>query len=102
MTLVQKTFPDARKNGAGWTARCPAHDDTRASLSIGFGDDGRMLLHCHAGCDFDDILAAAHLDHADLYPDTTTTKPRIVRVYDYKDQAGALLPTEGDMRSKQL
>lgn len=23
-----------RKNGAGWMARCPAHDDRRASLTI--------------------------------------------------------------------
>ena len=32
-------------------ARCPAHDDTRASLSVKRGADGRALLHCFAGCD---------------------------------------------------
>lgn len=41
----------ARKCGSGWTARCPAHDDRNPSLSINDGDDGKALVHCHAGCD---------------------------------------------------
>ena len=39
-----------RKTGGGWQARCPAHEDRQASLSVSTGDDGRVLLHCHAGC----------------------------------------------------
>ena len=46
------------KAGAGWVARCPAHDDKSPSLSIGMGDDGKFKVHCHAGCEFRDILAA--------------------------------------------
>ena len=38
-----------------WTARCPAHDDQQNSLSVGEGDDGRVLLRCHAGCNVDRI-----------------------------------------------
>ena len=38
-------------SGNQYSARCPAHDDKRASLSISTGNDGRILLHCHAGCD---------------------------------------------------
>jgi putative DNA primase/helicase len=45
----------AKKNGAGWLAKCPAHDDNRASLSIGEGRDGRVLVRCHAGCDVDTV-----------------------------------------------
>jgi len=45
-------------NGENWTARCPAHDDRANSLSIFRGKDGKMHLHCHAGCDFAAILAA--------------------------------------------
>lgn len=41
----------AKKSGAGWTARCPAHDDKSPSLSISADWDGRPLVHCHAGCD---------------------------------------------------
>jgi len=40
-----------RKAGAGWIARCPAHDDRDPSLSISTGKDGKVLLRCHAGCD---------------------------------------------------
>jgi hypothetical protein len=42
---------DARPYAGGWIARCPAHDDRHASLSIGMGDPGRLLLFCHSGCD---------------------------------------------------
>lgn len=36
-----------------YNARCPAHDDSRASLSVRLGGPGEpvVLLYCHAGCD---------------------------------------------------
>ncbi len=37
-------------SGVQWSARCPAHHDRNPSLSIKVGHDGRVLLHCHAGC----------------------------------------------------
>lgn len=52
--MVAETIAAAlhgRKVGVGWIARCPAHDDRRPSLSIKDGDDGRVLVRCHAGCD---------------------------------------------------
>lgn len=30
--------------------RCPAHDDSSPSLSVSQTRDGRVLVHCHAGC----------------------------------------------------
>jgi hypothetical protein len=56
-----------RKSGRGWTARCPAHEDRTASLSVAAGDDGRVLLHCFAGCSAPDVLAALGLDIGDLF-----------------------------------
>lgn len=61
-------LPGAKKVGAAWSARCPAHDDGRASLSIGQGEDGRALVKCHAGCDTTAILAAIGLKLTDLFP----------------------------------
>jgi putative DNA primase/helicase len=48
----------ARKAGCGWTARCPAHDDRSPSLSIRDADDNKVLVHCHAGCDQERVIAA--------------------------------------------
>ncbi|WP_347264293.1 toprim domain-containing protein [Nitrobacter sp.] len=44
--------------GATWMARCPAHDDSRPSLSISAGRHGKVLVRCHAGCDQRDLIAA--------------------------------------------
>ena len=44
-----------RKSGQGWTAKCPAHDDRNASLSLRITEEGRLLAHCFSGCTFDDI-----------------------------------------------
>lgn len=63
----------ATKSGSGWSARCPAHDDNRASLSVAEGESGRALIWCHAGCSVEDICAAVGLQRADLMPDSTST-----------------------------
>jgi hypothetical protein len=58
-----------RRSGRGWIARCPAHEDRSPSLSVREGDDGRLLLHCWAGCDAASIVGALGLDIRDLFPD---------------------------------
>jgi hypothetical protein len=63
---VRQTGPDR------WLARCSAHDDARASLSVRELDDGRLLLHCFAGCSVDEIVAALGMDLSDLFPDRVT------------------------------
>jgi len=50
-----------------WTARCPAHDDAHASLSISRGDGGRALVHCHAGCALSAILGVLSMHASDLF-----------------------------------
>ena len=46
--------------GEQFSARCPAHNDTNPSLSIRKSEDGKVLLHCHAGCPFEKIKNAIH------------------------------------------
>lgn len=61
---------DCRPRAAGtnqWTACCPAHDDRRPSLSIGLGDDDRVLLTCHSGCDPADVVEALSLEFRELF-----------------------------------
>ncbi len=75
-----------RESGAGWTARCPAHADRRASLAVGRGDDGRWLLKCHAGCAFGAVVGALGIDARDLFPSNGHRHPparREAAVYDY-------------------
>ena len=60
-----------KKNSTGWMARCPVHDDRHASLSVGVGDDERILLFCFTGCTAEAIVAALGLTMRDLYPRTT-------------------------------
>ena len=50
-----------------WIARCPAHEDRSPSLSIRELEDGRVLLHCFAGCGAGDVLAAIGLRMGDLF-----------------------------------
>ena len=51
-----------------WIARCPAHDDKSPSLNIRAMDDGRLLIHCFAGCPAIDIVAAIGMELSDLFP----------------------------------
>jgi putative DNA primase/helicase len=50
-----------RKAGAGWMARCPAHQDQTPSLSICDAGDGKVLIRCHAGCDQEQVIASLRL-----------------------------------------
>lgn len=61
---LESVKPSAR----GFSARCPAHDDRGPSLSIKEGEGSRVLVHCFAGCAFQDVVAALGLTPADLFP----------------------------------
>jgi hypothetical protein len=89
--------------------QCPAHDDRNPSLSVSAGADGRVLLHCHAGCAVEDVLSALGLTLADLMPasessgngyhrptELTPFRPlsatsRVVAEYTYTDESGSPL-----------
>jgi putative DNA primase/helicase len=91
--LVLSHLKGARRTGAGWQARCPAHDDRTPSLSISHGDDGRALLKCHSGCSFESIVSTLGIREADLFPARPDTiSSRAVEChYVYTDEAGAPL-----------
>jgi putative DNA primase/helicase len=75
----------ARRVGANWMARCPAHEDSKPSLAIS-EEGGKILLHCHANCPTKDVLGAMGMSFEDL-----RQGPRIVATYDYTDEMGVLL-----------
>jgi hypothetical protein len=53
-----------------YMACCPAHEDRSPSLSIKECEDGRLLVHCFAGCPVSDVLEAVGLSMASLFPDS--------------------------------
>ena len=70
-TLLSR-LDSVRQTGADrWLGRCPAHDDTRPSLSIREIED-RVLVHCWAGCPVEDVISAVGLTFDDLYSKRTT------------------------------
>jgi hypothetical protein len=71
MTAAQRLLDrldGVRTRPVGWIARCPAHCDRSPSLAIRELDDGRVLVHCFAGCEVSDVLSAVDLTLADMFP----------------------------------
>jgi Protein of unknown function (DUF3631) len=98
LELVLGKLDGVRQHGGYWKARCPAHDDNEASLSIARGTEQPVVFKCHAGCDRDLILDALGLALADVSKpreqrdgDEWTPFGPAVAVYDYTDESGALL-----------
>lgn len=83
-------FNNIKKQGSGYTAQCPGHDDKENSLSITEGTDRRILLHCHAGCSVKEILDSMGLKLADLYPEKDRDRKQIAE-YLYKDTLGNVI-----------
>jgi hypothetical protein len=65
--LISRLDKVKGRNGS-WTARCPAHADNGPSLAVREGEDGRVLLHCFAGCETASVLGAVGMDMTDLFP----------------------------------
>lgn len=66
-SLLLSRLQGVVKTGQGWRACCPAHGSKSASLSIARGDNGTLLVHCFAGCQICDVLAAVSLRVGDLF-----------------------------------
>lgn len=65
LTDFLQLFPNAKRSGGQYLAKCPAHDDRSASLSI-TEKDGKILLKCFAGCEYHSVRNALGLTDADL------------------------------------
>ena len=64
-----KKLAGLRKSGDGaYLACCPAHADSNPSLSVKVESNGNLLVHCHAGCLTEQIVAAVDMSMRDLFP----------------------------------
>lgn len=100
----------SRKTGpANWIACCPAHADKNPSMTIRELDDGRVLVHCFAGCSVDDILAAVGLTFEALFPDHRAVEtpawrrpfPAADVLEAIKEELGVIAIITGDIEEKR-
>jgi hypothetical protein len=91
--LILPLLEKVRSTGQGrYVACCPAHNDTHPSLAVRELSDGRLLLHCFAGCPVDMVCAAIGIDLADLFP------PRDSNYSDEHRHGRASIPASDAMR----
>lgn len=58
-----------RETGRGnWIACCPAHEDSSPSMTMREEKDGRILVRCHAGCSFEEIVTAVGFGYEPWFP----------------------------------
>ena len=80
--LARVDLKGLRRSGTGYLACCPAHEDRSPSLSIS-ERDGRLLVHCHAGCNPQAVVSALGLQMSDLFADEgRSSSVRAVKVVD--------------------
>lgn len=73
-------------------ALCPAHEDHNPSLSVTDGTT-KVLITCHHGCSYDDVLQALNLDRAEVRTQDVQREQYdpVIATYDYTDEQGTLL-----------
>ena len=68
LDAVLSRLQKVRGRAGSYIACCPAHDDKSPSMTVREADDGKILMHCFAGCSVDAIAGAIGLDLTDLFP----------------------------------
>lgn len=68
------------KGRAGnYVACCPAHEDKTPSLAVK-EQDGKIILHCFAGCSVENIVGAVGMEMTDLFPPPEPTYKPVPKV----------------------
>lgn len=76
------------KRGHSSKIICPAHDDQQPSLHVSPGDDGSVLLCCHAGCANEEILDAEGATWDALFQPREEPVSIAPITYSYTDENG--------------
>lgn len=80
-----------KRQGGGYLAHCPAHDDKHPSLTVTEGADGTVLVKCQSqDCPFERIVAALGLNKRDFFPSRNGASSRLT-----KEDADAALTNRG-------
>ncbi len=74
--LLRRLDGVERKSNGQYMARCPCHDDRKASLAVRMGEKG-IVLHCLTNsCRTEDILDAIGLKYSDICEDSHPAQER--------------------------
>lgn len=101
MKTLEEAVTDALAGNKS-VVQCPSHEDSTPSLTVGPGTSQPVVLHCHAGCEPDKIVADGGLDWSQVMapedPDATsvpvnmwTPAGQASHIYRYVDARGNLL-----------
>ena len=71
LTQLLDQLENVTQNGKQYSARCPAHDDRKNSLSVTQEKDGKILLQKKKKKKQEKILYALHLSLQYLYPSSS-------------------------------
>lgn len=86
--MIIDQLTKVKQTGSGkWQAVCPAHEDRKPSLSV-TRDNGKYLVHCHAGCSVQDVLNATGLEFKDLFDESVQPSRMIDKIYTYYEADG--------------
>ena len=72
--IIERTEAKLSSGEGQYSGICPAHHDKSPSLSISI-IQGRILLHCHAGCDTNQILRKLGITMQDLFESSPIRSP---------------------------
>lgn len=98
-----------QRNNNSYQCKCPAHEDKQASLTIS-GENGKILFHCHAGCNTETILSQVNLSFKDLHTEQTADwrswiekvkGGKVEDVYNYLDEQGNYLYSKVRLKTSQ-
>ncbi len=99
---IARSLGGAKKTANGWECKCPAHQDSKPSLSLALKKD-KLLVHCHTGCSQEQVISA--LKDRGLYEstkplpkhDNQIVERKLVASYIYKEMNG-----QGELRIERF
>lgn len=77
--IVKGLLECKKINSNSYMAKCPAHNDKRASLSIKESNE-KILIHCFAGCKTEDIVKRMGVTMKDLFREKYENKEKNKRL----------------------
>lgn len=87
LEVLLSRLANVKRSGKHYMASCPAHGG-HDCLTVTDTDDGRVLVHCFAGCSAREVVESVDLRLSDLFPDSLNKEKR--REYEIRSAKSAI------------